>query len=323
MNTLEQTKQAGFAARLRALLQTQVTVPRARKGVRLRLTGAGAGFTALICCTFLLSVNFSNNLIFAMTFLLVSIAMISCYTTWRNMRGLQYGDWKSGPVFAGRKIRYTIALANTTAYARYGLRAVSRGASKGNEYVIPAAAKTELVLERKTTGRGIAGAVPAQIESSYPLGLFRAVVRLQPLPETLVYPAPAGGQALPVRSTERHSHAERESDTYSDLRRYSPGDPLSRISWKAYARFDELYTKEFDGGRTTGALMLSLDDVHSRGLEERLSQLCRWVVEASQQTCEYGIELPGTIIQPGSDQEHCTLCLRTLALYNSDNRETV
>ena len=102
------------------------------------------------------------------------------------------------------------------------------------------------------------------------------------------------------------------------MRRYTPGDPLSRIHWKALARFDELYTKEFDGAQGQPALWLRWDDVKAAGIEEKLSQLCRWIVEAHAQNREYGLEIPGTKIDPADGESHQQSCLVALALYEEN-----
>ena len=92
---------------------------------------------------------------------------------------------------------------------------------------------------------------------------------------------------------------------------------MSRIDWRAMARFDELYTKQFDGARGKPALWFSPDDVRVQGLEEKLSQLCRWILDAKKQNREYGLRLSGVSIGPGSDENHFRECLSALALYGT------
>ena len=283
---------------------------------RVRVTGAGWGFSGLILCGFLLSINFSNNLIFAMTFLLVSIAMVGWYHTRLNVSGLLTGDWQTEPVFAGQKVLYRMKVDNRRPYGRHGLHPGAPNTLDAPEKHLPGGAQGELVLKRQAGKRGLLPPVSrARISSSFPLGIFEARLRTEPLPECLVYPQPLGREPLPDQVSGSQAHLLSESGTYTDMRRYSPGDPLSRVSWKAYARFDQLYTKEFDGAQGQPALWLRWDDVRADGLEQKLSQLCRWVVDANGANREYGLELPGLMIEPGSEESHLHRCLRELALF--------
>jgi uncharacterized protein (DUF58 family) len=49
--------------------------------------------------------------------------------------------------------------------------------------------------------------------------------------------------------------------------------------------------------------------------EERLSQLCFWVLEFDRSNQEYGLRLPGVVIHPASGESHRTQVLRHLALW--------
>jgi uncharacterized protein (DUF58 family) len=283
--------------------------------VRMRLTPSGWGFFGLIFCSFLMSVNFSNNLIFAMTFLLTGIAIVSWYHTRTNVSGLNLADWRSAPVFAGQNVVYQLAVENDSPKSRHGLLTACPGSIQAAEQHLAGGEHTEMTLERHAPHRGHLKPVPAHIYSCFPLGLFQARMFTGPLSECLVYPAPLGNQPISDRPVGRQAHLLAESGTYKDMRRYSPGDPLSHIHWKAMARFDELYTKEFDGAQGEPALWLRWEDVQASGMEQKLSQLCRWVLDAHKQNKEYGLEIPGTKIEPANEESHLQSCLRALALY--------
>ncbi len=282
--------------------------------VRIRITPSGYGFFGLVLCGFLLSINFSNNLLFAMTFLLVSIALVGLYETWSNVKKLFFADWRVEPVFAGQKAVYQIMVLNRSNFVRYAIRGVAPKA-ESVEQLIKGKEQVGLQLRRQTVKRGELAAAPAAIRSSFPMGIFEARLTTGELPSCLVYPKPAGVQPLPGPGSNQQAHLLAESGSYKDMRRYSPGDPLSRISWKAFARFDELYTKEFDGAQGSGALWLRWDDVQVTGVEERLSQLCRWVLDAHRENREFGLEIPGDKVEPGSEEAHVQRCLQCLARY--------
>ncbi|MGE9293840.1 MAG: DUF58 domain-containing protein [Puniceicoccales bacterium] len=253
-----------------------------------------------------------------MTFLLVGIGMVGWYHTRVNVRGLVLADWRSEPVFAGRNAVYRMAVENPSKSSRHGLLAAAPGSQPGEEQHLSGSEQTEVVLERPAPRRGRLKPVPAHLSSCFPLGIFQARLSTGNLPECLVYPAPGGEEPLPEHTSGQQAHLLAESGTFKDMRRYSPGDQLSHIHWKALARFDELYTKEFDGAQGQPALWLCWDDVRVSGVEQKLSQLCRWVLDAHAQNREYGLELPGAKIDPANDEVHRQRCLRTLALYGEE-----
>jgi uncharacterized protein (DUF58 family) len=290
--------------------------------IRMGLTAAGCGLIALIVVEFLLSVNFSNNLIFAMTFLLVSIALIGLYHSRVNLMKIRIGDWKSSPVFAGQQALYTLSINNSSNSNRHSLRPVAAGIDQQKEFHLKAREQKEISLRRPAPTRGFLEPLGADICSSFPLGIFKARLHSGELPECLVYPAPAGNQPLPDSTAGTNAHLKVESGSYTDMRRYAPGDPLSRISWKAFARFDELYTKEFDGAAGQPALWIRWDDVKAAGMEEKLSQLCRWVLDAHKKNCDYGLELPGKTFGPAIEETHLRECLRGLALYGEPESQS-
>nr|WP_319393856.1 DUF58 domain-containing protein [uncultured Desulfobacter sp.] len=307
----------GPVKKLKEMLSQPVSLKRRRVPgkIRMGVTPSGLGFAGLILCGFLMSVNFSNNLIFAMTFLLVSIAMVGLYFTRTNIRAISLSDWHTEPVFAGQDAIYRITADNGPGHARHGLTPKSVRGSHGKEVHLPKGVRTELLLARPAKQRGMLPPVPADVRSCFPLGIFSAKMTTTQLPECLVFPKPQGEQPMPDHASAANAHLMAESGTWTDMRRYAPGDPLSRIDWRAMARFDELYTKEFDGGQGKPALWFAWDDVRANGVEPRLSQLCQWVVEAGKQNREYGLKLPGTTIGPGSDTAHHLACLSALALY--------
>ena len=311
-----------------AILQTlrqpvSLKLFRRRPGsVRTRLTGAGWGFLVLILCGFLLSVNFSNNLILTMCFLLAGIALVGWYHTRVNVKGLAIADWRTTPVFAGQDAVYQMNVENPSAYARYALGGTSAKARATGEIHLRSGERAVLRLARKAEKRGLLKPAKAAVTSSFPLGIFETRLTTKPLPECLVYPKPQGGQPLAEQAVGGQAHLSTEAGDYREMRRYCPGDPLSRVSWKAFARFDELYTKEFDGAQGQPALWLRWQDVKAQGAEQKLSQLCRWVLDVHKQNREFGLELPGQRIGPAKEEAHLRQCLTALALHGATEKNT-
>jgi uncharacterized protein (DUF58 family) len=72
-----------------------------------------------------------------------------------------------------------------------------------------------------------------------------------------------------------------------------------------------LYANEAGGAE----LWLDYAQVPGANVEERLSQLCRWTLEAQSLGMRYGLLLPGCRIQLNSGEKHQSACLEALALF--------
>ena len=51
------------------------------------------------------------------------------------------------------------------------------------------------------------------------------------------------------------------------------------------------------------------------GIEVCLSHLCRKVLEFHQEQRQFGLKLPGKVIEPGKGEAHQARCLQALALF--------
>ena len=297
-------------------------LPLINNPLKVRPTKAGSGFGSMIFCGFLMSANFSSNLIFALTFLLAGIALVSWYQTRTNLRRLKLGHWRCQPVFAGQNGVYRLAVSNGGNSKKFAIIATTIQAIPGETQLVASKAHVEFSLEQPAVSRGFIESAPAYLTSQFPLGIYQAKLCTENLPKCLVYPTPKGNQSLPGMRSDQQAHKRHESGSFTDMRRYVAGDPPSRIAWQALARTDEIYTKEFDGAQGESAIWLDWDLVKAPSVEERLSQLCQWVLEAERQDKEYGLDLPGVLIPPAKTKHHQWQCLRVLALYDLQGQGT-
>ena len=109
------------------------------------------------------------------------------------------------------------------------------------------------------------------------------------------------------------------AEDFAGLRPFQAGDSLRRVAWKAYARGQGLYTKQFAG---TDVVSHVFDYESLAGLpaESRLEQLCRWVLDAQERGEAFALRLPGTSIETNVGPAHRERCLNALALF--EVRET-
>jgi len=62
-------------------------------------------------------------------------------------------------------------------------------------------------------------------------------------------------------------------------------------------------------------IWLDYDNAPGHNTEERLSQLCRWVIDAERAGIQYGFSLPGLKLPPDNGLLHNRKCLEALALF--------
>jgi uncharacterized protein (DUF58 family) len=280
-------------------------------------TGQGLLYGLTVFVMLLGSMNYANSMGFMLTFVLAALGVVAMNATHANLVDLQLTAGKAAPVFAGETARFEVHVHNGGRRTRTG---VTLGAETDERTVtsdIPPAAHSIAPVPLITTRRGWTSLGRLSVETSYPLGLFRAWSWVYMQWRVLVYPAPAEhAPPLPPALGGDGMGRPREEgeDDFSGLRNYQPGDSPRRIAWKASAREQQLLTKRFSGtGDETH--WLDWDYLPAMSEEQRLSMLCRWVLQAHAAKLVYGLKLPGQSVQPAAGDEQRDRCLEALALF--------
>jgi uncharacterized protein (DUF58 family) len=258
----------------------------------------------LLVALFLMAVNYNNNLIHALVFLLAAFAVVGAWRTRRHLSGRVLHTDGADPVFAGATASLPVWLEGEAAP---GLLAQAADGAP----VEFASGRAGLALPCPLRGRREAGQV--QLSTRYPLGLFEGRRVFESRSGALVYPAPAGADWPPEQV--RPAHRGREAENFAGLRPYAAGDSPRRVAWKVLARGLPPMTKLFDGAEGESALILDWKDAAGDD-EARLSQLARWLLNAHAHDLEYTLLLPGQSGRPGRGEAHLRESLGALALFN-------
>ncbi|EIC28046.1 MULTISPECIES: DUF58 domain-containing protein [Methylomicrobium] len=277
-------------------------------------TRRGLGFAFLATLLFFIGFVYNNNPVYLLAFLLAGIFFLSTVHTFRTLAGLVIREGYGKPVFAGDTAAFPIHIDNPTSLLRPQIRIEGQPET---ELTLPPESRSQIFVHRTAARRGWCEAGPITLCSTFPLGLFRAWSPLRFNMKILVYPQLAeAGVPLPPLSAgpDRDGVGRQGSDEFYGLKNYSAGDPVRRIHWKAYAKGYGVLSKQYRGGGS-GELWLDFDETPGGGTEERLSRLCRWVLEADQAGLRYGLRLPGNRIMPADGAQHRQSCLEALALY--------
>jgi len=276
----------------------------------------GLCYSLLLLMLLLSAVNYNNNLTYILTFLLTGIGFITMLHSYRNLLYLQINIGKPAAVFCGETARVPITLEHRQQTPGEAISLQIPG-----QQVVTVCMEKQQVLHTKipllSLQRGQYAIPRIQLSSVFPLGLFRVWAYAQQYRYQLVYPTP---DQHPTRrqptayQTSLTGDRGRGADDFSGLRSYHPGDSLRHIHWKAAARSDTLYTKEFGGDRSE-ELWLDWDQLPQLDTEARLSRLTRQVLDASHAQVCYGLRLPGSRLAPATGPEHQQHCLQALALH--------
>lgn len=284
-------------------------------------TSTGVAFGIMLFATLLGSLNYQNNLGLFLTFLMAGIALVSMHHCWYNLLGISVRCADAEPTFCGQPARFRAEL-----WSHHGRRHGELCLRGGDCAEIPAGRHSELDLPLITQHRGLMRLDEVQIESRYPLGLFRSWALVQTPAQVLVYPRPAP-QAPPARLAvapeQRTKDAARTSqdlgaDDFIGSRAYRAGDSPRQIDWKVLARERGLVTKQF-GGEQAAHVQLDLGQHHG-DLEQRLSLLTRQVLDAEARDRRYGMQLGVDEIPGGKGERHKHRCLEALARYSGPAR---
>ena len=288
-----------------------------RRRIYILPTPQGYAFGLLLLLLFVWSINYSNSMGFAFTFLLAAVALNTMWQAHDTLLGLVIHGNGADPVFAGQDAGFRFLLENTRGAPRHGIALQWRD-GEPLFIDIPPHGSMAAVLPIPAERRGWLRPGRIRVLTRFPLGLFQSWSWVEFDVATLVYPRPRGARALPAPLPGAPGSGAQElavgSDDYAGFRPYAPGDSPRRIAWKAAGRTEQLLVKRFvDQARPE--LWLDWQLLGIENIEPRLEQLCQWVLKAENEGYEYGLRLPGTRISPARGEPQRRRCLETLALF--------
>lgn len=294
-------------------------------------TAVGWAFVALLALLLITAINYQNSLIYGLTFWLFSVAMSALLFTYRNLSGLTIKTSQSINGFSGSFVEVPLRLSDKKR-DHQGLMihwpvANSKKKSKQSAQIVitdvAANAEKEIRIPLQLPKRGYLQTPRLRIETRFPFGFYKSWTWLRLKTPGIVYPKPimtpfiasiGAGDEMPT-----DANLAIGNDEFIGLRNYRTGDSLKHIAWKYLAKGKGLLSKEYDNQQLS---MQWLDwfSLQGMGVEERLSHLTGWVLQAEQEGRAYGIKLPQLEIKPNVGDVHRELCLKHLALFGLDNQ---
>jgi uncharacterized protein (DUF58 family) len=281
-------------------------------------TRTGYFFAFILLLLLIASINYNLSLGFLLTFLLAGMGGVSMLHTFRNLARLSVSPGKVEPVFAEETAHFRLVLSNP-GVPRFavGIKPAKILGAEAEYGDVGETANTTLSLPTRAPRRGRLTCGRIEIFTEYPTGLFHAWSYADFGTSCMVYPKPDSRAGVLPHHASRGGEGNipiRGDEEFQSLRAYRAGDTPRQIAWKALAREQGLLVKEF-GSTASSDLWLDYELLQGLSMEERLSRLTWWVLEAERAQVPYGLKLPGKTVKPAMGAKHRDECLEALALF--------
>jgi uncharacterized protein (DUF58 family) len=291
-----------------------------RRALSILPTGGLATLLFVLAVIWYAAASQNNAAAYLLLFALASVVLVSVPHTLANISGLTATLESIKPAFAGQEISLPVEIANESVPARHGIGVTLSKSDNNGERIDNVAAGTaeRVALRVPAPCRGEHRIEQLWLISVYPFGLFKVAKRIVTSQTYVVYPKPAGNPALPRDASSSTKRANRfelgEGDDFAGVRAYVEGESQRHIDWKAVARGQALMTKQFTT-ELDAEIYVDHAAAPQSDLEDRLSQLALWIIEAERTRRRYGLRLPNLEIAPSLGQAHFHRCLHVLALF--------
>jgi uncharacterized protein (DUF58 family) len=287
----------------------------------MKLTREGKRFLLAAVLIAVAAVNTGNNLIYLILSLMLSFIALSYLILRLNLAGLVLDVSVAGSVFAGEEVDLELLVHNNKKIPVYSV-------------IIATADSTEQVYCEEISGRGVFrgrirmvfkkrglyGYKDFVVQSGFPFILFRKSMSVNVACQVLVYPKLCDIrdmlEVIASRQKEGVVAVRGSGDEIYSLRDYQYGDDWRRIHWKASARQDRFFIREYAEYASQNITIL-LDNLlpHDRELFETVVSISASI---AQHFIEWGYSVrllaSGKTIPFGGGNEHLRSVLDMLAL---------
>lgn len=256
-------------------------------------TKLGWAFLFLAFIIWLLGTNYQNNLILALAYFQLSLFTVCILLTYHNLSGLKITFLNAQNVYSEETatIQFSVeCMGNKNAnyvsiYFQYLRRNIFDFYSGEIHY--------ESLLH-PTGVRGKQDVVRLRVESRFPMGLIKCGSWLRFDSSFLVYPK-AEVCEFPDAAIEQQEAGEyqvtRERQEFYGFRSYAPGDNLSAVAWKQWAKGRGLMSVTYANPESP-LMDLSWSQFFKGDKEKALSHLCYWVTYLHEQGEVFYLVLP-------------------------------
>lgn len=274
-------------------------------------TDVGFAYGLVSVLVFLCGVNYSNSLILGLSFLMLSVGVVSIHLTFFALAGARLKVRSVCGGFVGEGASITLRIS---AFRR-GLPSVQLTLHDRHTLHVDKGQSEDVTCRVTVQRRGRQSVGRVLVESTWPFSLVRCWTWWLPASQVLGYPSlevhEPGPESL-SESGEGATTAAGVDPSPDDLRLWRPGDPLSRIAWRVSLRSGDLHVRDGLGAAGVPA-EIDVTSMPGPGLERRYSQAAYRVITRLASGAPTGVRTPCGVIIPAAGPEHLERCLVLLA----------
>lgn len=271
-------------------------------------TRYGWWFLFLISLLYLLGTNYQNNLILLVSYLLLSVFLLSIVLTYQNLAGLTVQCPASAEGFATAKVHPLITFSSAKPHYMLQLNLMPY-----HDTLQLADITQTATLSLNTTKRGRYPLPRLKISSQYPLGLWRAWSYVALRQDYWVYPAPDSNTALQQFQAEPDTPSG--YDIGDTLTSYRSGESIRHIVWKRLAQDPaNPVVRERQQHSASQPEWVVVPALSGDALEHALRRACQQLLTLESSGRHYGLKLPALTVQQAQGALHLQRCLQELAL---------
>lgn len=231
----------------------------------------------------LLAFIYNDKKVYLLLFLILTLATINSYFARLNLFDLKLSTLHKSRLFRDTTSKLYFKLENNGDTSSYAINLngekIDKLASK--EY-------KEIFTNFTPKKRGEVLVSKQMLESAFPLPHLKASKEFENLGFVLVYPKPKGKNL--EDSFSLNALMKNGNDEFESIRPYIEGEPLSRIHWSSFAKQEKLMSKNFLEESPNDTLQLDYEKA-GKNHEERLSQLCLWILQCEQRNLSFSLIL--------------------------------
>tara|TARA_B100001063_G_C16747920_1_gene548633 strand:- start:723 stop:1823 length:1101 start_codon:yes stop_codon:yes gene_type:complete len=289
----------------------------------------GWGFIVMCMCLFLLGTNYQNNLMLLLSYLLLSVMLLTLFYSYQNFAAIALSVSPPKTVFANTTAHLTLNRVEHSNYKTKPEGLLQVQWLRIHKLKLPKLKDTTSITfdignqEQRLSipvllhTRGEHKLPRLTLKSAYPFGLYNCWTHLDFDVKVMAYPEPKAGKNGEVVHHTQGAAGSKEDERQGNedffaLTDFIEGEPLNRVAWKQVAKTGNWVVKQFSEQKGDD-VYLSLPT--NTPLEEGLSALTQKIVSMQSQGVHYGLKLGSTTFTPNNSIAHMHHCLSALATY--------
>lgn len=286
-----------------------------RKRIFIFLSPEGTLFGFLLIALFVGGINYANNLVLGLCFLLGALLVVTMHHTYAQLSGLKLKALGGDDIEAGQTALYRFEISATGSRPHHQIRL-----SLGQQHIVlqHVLAPREIAFEVSADRRGVYHPSRLTVSCTYPLGLMRAWSYWEPALPLWVWPRPQpcsqqnGLRYLPDSESDIPS-TQAGQEEFAELRNHIPGESLSRVAWAHLARGQGWLSKQYVDPVGQDVL-LDYAQMPAASHEDKLAQLSYWVTEIGErQARAFTLVLPQSRLALSNGPQQVAQARRLLA----------